>query len=139
MIKTKIHSPPFPINFKPASPNLYQTVDFGVGGRCSPPPHFPKSARKGCKLRGEASADPQSPGAPQTQPLWEGLSPLPARAPPLRSGCGISTESWSHCAHQLHTLTPSPGLSPFSFPLFCSYPAIHLFPTSLVSLRHIPG
>ena len=40
MIKTKIHSPPFAINFKPALPNLYQTVDFGVGGRCSPPSSF---------------------------------------------------------------------------------------------------
>lgn len=61
MIKTKIHSPPFPVNFKPALPNSYQTVDLGWGPDDLLPPHFPKSARKGGKLRGEASADPQSP------------------------------------------------------------------------------
>ena len=31
MIKTKLHSPPFPVNFKPALPNSYQTVDWGGG------------------------------------------------------------------------------------------------------------
>lgn len=74
MIKTKIHSPLFPVNFKPALPNSYQTVDFGEGADALLPPHFPKSARKGCKLREEASADPRSLGAPQTQPLQEGLA-----------------------------------------------------------------
>lgn len=92
MIKTKIHSPHFPVKFKPALPNSYQTVDFGVGADALLPPHFPKSARKGYKLREEASADPRSPGAPQTH-----------TAPSGRAGCGISTESWRRRAHQLHT------------------------------------
>ena len=42
MIKTKLHSPPFPVNFKPALPNSYQTVDWGGGADALLPPHFPK-------------------------------------------------------------------------------------------------
>lgn len=107
---------------------------FGLdGGPGVPlPSHFPKSAIAGCKVRGEAGADPR-PREPHRHSTFR-------KGCPLCLACGTSGGSWSHSAHRLRASPPShsPCLSPTSpgpsFPLCYSYPGLYCSqPTWLLS------